>query len=170
MEDLTKRWKSLSLSMSEKERPGLRLKKEQATTSFTIIAKFYTKRPFNLDAVANTFTPLWWSKSGFKVKNLCNHILLFTFESNIEVEHILSSKPWSFDKHILALQRYDKDTTLQDYGFNMVSFWVQVYDILVRFQTTIILFWFLKCNPQKESHISSQLAFVMWSISWCQMY
>lgn len=56
------------------------------------------------------------------------------FKSNTEVERILSSKPWSFDKHILALQRYDKDTSLKDYGFNIVSFWVEEYDIPVKFQ------------------------------------
>ena len=53
MDDLTKHWSSLSLS--DKEGTGLRLKKEQAANDFTIAAKFFTKRALNIDAIARTF-------------------------------------------------------------------------------------------------------------------
>ena len=57
MEDLSKQWKSLSLS--DKEGPGLALSSDQATKEFSMVARFLTKRPINLDAIANTFNPLW---------------------------------------------------------------------------------------------------------------
>ena len=68
-----------------------------------------------------------------KVKNMGNHIVLFMFDNKQEVDSILSNEPWSFDKHLLVLQRYDKDTQIEDLKFNNTSFWVQVHDILVRF-------------------------------------
>ena len=79
MEEITKRWNSISLS--EKEGMGLRLKEEQASTEFAIAARFLTKRPLNIEAIANTFTPLWRTKSGFKIKNLGNHLILFSFDN-----------------------------------------------------------------------------------------
>lgn len=43
-------------------------------------------------------------------------------------------KPWSFDKHPVILQRYDKD--MGDLKFDRVFFWVQVRDIPIRFMRT----------------------------------
>ena len=55
-----------------------------------IAANFLTKRALNTDAITTTFTPIWWSKRGFKIKNLGNHIVLFTFASESEVDTILA--------------------------------------------------------------------------------
>ena len=91
MEDLTKHWSSLSLS--EIEGPGLCLRSDQATTEHGIVARFLTKRPLNIEAIANTFTPLWRSKSGFKVKNIGDHVVLFSFDNKSDVDRILSAEP-----------------------------------------------------------------------------
>ena len=67
------------------------------------------------------------------VYGCCNHIVLFTFDNKLEVDSILSNEPWSFDKHLMVLQRYDKDTLVEDLMFNRTFFWVQVHDIPIRF-------------------------------------
>ena len=90
MEDLTKHWSSLSLS--EIEGPGLCLRSDQATSEHGIVARFLTKRPLNIEAIANTFTPLWRSKSGFKVKNIGDHVVLFSFDNKFDVDRILSAE------------------------------------------------------------------------------
>ena len=132
MEDLTNHWSSLSLS--ENEGLGLCLKSEQAANEFGIVAKFLTKRPLNLEAIANTFSPLWRSKVGFKVRNIGDHVILFSFESKTEVERILSAEPWSFDKHIMVLSRYDKENPINVSDLKKVAFWIQVFDIPLRFR------------------------------------
>ena len=132
MEEITKRWNSISLS--EKEGMGLRLKEEQASTKFAIAARFLTKRPLSIEAIANTFTPLWRTKSGFKIKNLGNHLILFSFDNIGDVQKILKLEPWSFDKHLMVLTQYEKDTSLNPLDLTQVPFWVQVYDIPVRFR------------------------------------
>ena len=48
-----------------------------------------------------------------KVKNLGNHIVLFTFDNKLEVDNIISSEPWNFDKHLMVLQCYDKDISVE---------------------------------------------------------
>ena len=133
MEELTKHWRHLSLS--EREGPGVCLKPEQAAPDCFLAAKFLTKRAFNFEAIANTFQPLWRSRNGFKIENLGDHTALFAFDNKLDVDKILSSEPWSFDKHLMALQRYDKDMTIHSMKFNMVNFWVQVHDIPIRFKT-----------------------------------
>lgn len=62
-----------------------------------------------------------------------DHILLFIFEKKSEVDRVLQSEPWSFDKHLVVLQHYENDVPIHKLAFNKVCFWVQVHDIPVRF-------------------------------------
>ena len=89
---------------------------------FIIAGKFFTRGALNMEAIALTFKPLWRSKNGFKVKNIGNHIVLFTFDNKLEVDAILSNEPWSSDKHLMVLQCYNKDMPVDDLTFNRTSF------------------------------------------------
>ena len=72
---------------------------------------------------------------GFKIRNLGNNLVLFEFNSLAEVDKILKSQPWSFDKHLIVMQCYLNDTPVKDLAFKKVPFWVQVHDIPISFQT-----------------------------------
>ena len=122
MEDLTVQWNGLSLS--HREGPKFRLHSDLAYAKYTIATKFLTKRALNTDAIATTFKPLWRSKNGFRVKNLGNHVVLFTFDNEEEVDTIMANEPWSFDKHLMVLQRYGKDSIVEELSFNLTHFWV----------------------------------------------
>ena len=78
MENLTKHWQSLSLNASEGDELGL--DDEFSTKKFTMAVKFLTKQALNMEAVTKTFSPLWRSVKGFKVRRISAHIFLFTFE------------------------------------------------------------------------------------------
>ena len=103
-----------------------------------LAAKFLTKRALNPEAVAATFMPIWRSKQGFKIKNLGNHIMLFTFDSEIEVDTILANAPWSFDKHLMILQKYDGVSRIEDLDFNNTPFWIQLHGLPVKFMTMTV--------------------------------
>jgi len=64
-------------------------------------------------------------------------IILFFLPLTIrkEVEKILSSEPWSFDKHLVVMQQYDKETPVSDVKFDKASFWVQLHGIPPQFMT-----------------------------------
>ena len=49
MDDLTEKWKNLSLS--EREGPGLSLREEKAMTEYILAAKFLTKRALNFNII-----------------------------------------------------------------------------------------------------------------------
>ena len=109
-----------------------------ATSVPIIAAKFLTKRALNPEAVAATFTPIWSSKRGFKIKNLGNHFMLFTFDSETEVDTILANAPWSFDKHLMILQKYDGVSKIKDLDFNNTSFWIQLHGLPMKFMTITV--------------------------------
>lgn len=136
MDDLTKQWSWLTIS--QREGPKFWLQDEMAAFVSIITAKFLTKRALNPDAVAATFNPIWQSKRGFKIKNLGNHIIHFTFDSESKVDTILSNTLWSFDKHLMILQKYDGVSKIKDLDFNSTPFWIQLHGLLVKFMTMTV--------------------------------
>ena len=133
MESLTKHWNNLSLN--EREGGGVHLRRDRSLNEFIVAAKFLTKRALSIDAIIRTFNPLWRSKRGFEVRNVGDHVMLFVFTEKEEVDRIFAAEPWSFDRHIVLLQRYDKKIPVWELVFNQVAIWIQIHDIPAPFMT-----------------------------------
>ena len=101
MDDLAQNWSHLTLY--EREGPGCCLIEEDSSSDFCIAAKFLTKRALNVNVIARTFTPLWRACNGFKIQNLGDHKMIFTFDNKADVDRILLSKALSFDKHLVVM-------------------------------------------------------------------
>lgn len=87
-----------------------------------------------MEAVARTFKPLRRAPKGFKVSNEGKHKVLFTFDDKEDVDRILASEPWSFDKSLVVLQRYDKLSSLENLSLDKASFWVQIHNIPISYR------------------------------------
>ena len=85
--------------------------------------------------MARTFKPLWRAENGFTVSNKGEHRALFIFDNEADVDRILSNEPWSFDKSLVVLQKYDRLTPLSDLPLDKTSFWVQVHNIPIGFRS-----------------------------------
>ena len=120
MDDLTNSWNNLTLS--DKEKTEFTLSKDQRLGEFIIAAKFFTPRFLVMDGVVRTFKQLWRSTNGFKIQHLGNHKVLFIFDNLADVDRILKNQPWSFDKHLIVIQRYDSDTPARELRFNKATF------------------------------------------------
>ena len=133
MDDLTQNWSCLTLT--DREGLGCSLTTEDSLEDFSIIAKFFTKRALNIDVIARTFNPLWRSRNGFKIQKYGDHTILFTFDNKNDMDKIISNEPWSFDKHLVVMWKYEKETPVADVKFDRVSFWVQLHGIPPRYMT-----------------------------------
>lgn len=133
MEDLTTTWNRLTLS--DKKGLGCCLDEEFSSEEYLIASRFLTKRALNIDAIAKTFTSLWQSCNGFKVHNVGNHKILFVFDNKTNVDKVLMSKPWSFDKHLVVMQRYDNALSVDELPFNKKTFWVQVHGMPTQYMS-----------------------------------
>lgn len=77
-----------------------------------VAAKFFTRRALNMEAIARTFRPLWWTKSDFEVKDVGNHTVLLVFSDKTDAERVLMGEPWSYDKHLVSLRRLEQSVTV----------------------------------------------------------
>lgn len=59
----------------------------------------------------------------------------FFLDNLMDVDKILKSQPWSFDKGLIIMQRYMSDVPVKELAFENVPFWVQVHDIPNSFLT-----------------------------------
>ena len=96
MEQLTMSWNNLSLS--DKERSRFILPEDHRRGEFVIAAKFFTSRFLQMEAIASTFQQLWRTTNGFRLRNQGNNIVLFVFNNLVDIDKILKSQPWSFDR------------------------------------------------------------------------
>ena len=136
MEELAKSWSCLTLS--DVEGSQVSITEEEAIPEFVLVAKFLTNRALNVEAIAKTFTPIWTMKNGFRVTKEIDHVVLFTFDNQTDLEQVLNTEPWSFDKHHMILHRYDKEVDVSEIDFNMVTFWIQVHKLPVCFRTIAV--------------------------------
>ena len=47
-----------------------------------------------------------------------NHLVLFVFKDETDVANVLMGEPWSFDKHLVALQETKRDEAIQSLEFD----------------------------------------------------
>jgi len=120
MEDLAAKWSTFSLS--ERETTGFVLQRDQRSGEFLLAAHFLTPRFFNMEAIVRTFKQLWRSTNGFKIRNHKEQRVLFVFDNLGDVDRILQSQPWSFDKHLVMLQRYNSNVPVRDLIFKTTLF------------------------------------------------
>jgi hypothetical protein len=127
MEEIDNMWQRLSLNEIEGDRFNLRSSTQ--TVSYFLAAKFYTRRVINVEAVTRTFKPLWRTERGFSVRDMGDNILLFEFEDEADMERVLFSEPWSYDKYLIAFRKVVEDVEIEKVVFDQVTFWVQIHNL-----------------------------------------
>uniref|UniRef100_A0A2N9HFR8 Reverse transcriptase domain-containing protein n=1 Tax=Fagus sylvatica TaxID=28930 RepID=A0A2N9HFR8_FAGSY len=95
---------------------------EEEIEKFYLAARFMTSRVLNIESVVRTFKPLWRAVHGFTARDMGNNMLVFVFEDVSDLERVLQSEPWSYDKHLVSFQRVEADTIISEMDCQWVSF------------------------------------------------
>lgn len=64
----------------------------------------------NIEAVTRTFRPRWRTRRSFEVSATGDNVVLIVFELEVDIEKVLQGEPWTFDRNLVVLQRYNGST------------------------------------------------------------
>jgi hypothetical protein len=127
MEELEGHWKRFSLTDSEGEK--FNLAPSSPSETYTLAAKFFTRRIINVEAITKTFKPLWCADKGFSARDVGDNVVLFEFEKKADLERVLLLEPWSYDKHPVAFRHLEEDIELESLKFKHAVFWVHIENL-----------------------------------------
>lgn len=133
MDDITKLWEMLSLI--GKEGTKCSLTGGVIDDSFTIVAKFLTKRKFNLEAVAQTVRSVWKANGDFKFHDLGNNKAHIVFIDEIDMNRILLQSPWCFVKYLMVLHWLGENECINAVCSDKAYIWVQILNLPNRHMT-----------------------------------
>lgn len=97
------------MPLSSKKDNRFDLSRNKKAQKYTLATKFFTRRSVNIEAVAKTFRPLWHTRRKFEVSNAGDNILLFTCESDEDIERSSwenlgrSTDTWWFSSDMICL-------------------------------------------------------------------
>ena len=127
MEEISKRWQKLSLTDTEGDK--FDLSKEKIIPEFVLVGKFFTQRAINIEALAKIFRPLWRTRRNFEVRAADDNIALFTFELEASMEKVLHGELWTYNRHLVTLERYNGQKPENELSFCNTTFWIQIHDL-----------------------------------------
>ena len=96
MDDLTGRCARLSLH--KKERQTIPLSPVLENNNRVLMAKLFTKRRLNVEALSRTLKSMWRFAQDFEVHDLASNTVLLLFTHEADAQKVISQGPWSFDK------------------------------------------------------------------------
>ena len=136
-----------SLSIGEDEKDGLVFQSDDMATGqeglndvrFCLVGRFLTDKVINFPAMKNTMAALWRPGKGVCIKDLSSTLFLYQFFHEIDLKRVIDSGPWTFDQHILILQRLEENDKPHRVPLYHTLFWIQVYNLLIGFQSEKVL-------------------------------
>ena len=68
-------------------------------------------------------------RRNFEVRAAGDNIALFAFKLEADVEKVVHGEPWTYDRHLVALERYDGRNPVTELSFYNTAFWIQIHDL-----------------------------------------
>lgn len=79
--------------------------------------------------------PIWKTSKNFEVQDANDNIVLFLFQNEEDMERVLWSSPWSFNKYLLVLHKFEYGDLGSTISFDRTPFWVQIHELPMRMET-----------------------------------
>ncbi|KAF3952002.1 hypothetical protein CMV_022403 [Castanea mollissima] len=127
MEDLA--GQCARLSLHAKECQTIPLAQAVEDNNRILVAKLFTKRRVNVEALSQTLKTMWRFVKDFEVRDLTSNKVLLLFADDADMQKILSQGPWTFDKYLIGLYKPGAKESVDDANFDTASFWIQIHDL-----------------------------------------
>ena len=127
--DFIVRLQKIQLTEEEGEVVKLNLAHKEKTIeecSLTLLGRFLTNRPYNQKAAKSLLRFVWKFGNDLRIVDVGEGLFQFRFKLESQLTWVLENGPWSFDKNLLVLRRWERGMTANSVTFPTLPIWVQV--------------------------------------------
>ncbi|MBA0872607.1 hypothetical protein Goshw_017144 [Gossypium schwendimanii] len=97
------------------------------------MGKLMSEEKINKNTMYRVFRSLWFTKENINFVELKEGMILVKFGTIEDRRRILNLSPWPFDQCLFAMLPYEKNQDLDDYRFNIVPYWLRIFNIPLEF-------------------------------------
>jgi hypothetical protein len=115
--------------ISLRKDPIIKSKKEAQDS---ILFKLLTTRPFHFEAFKGSIRALWSGLGGVTVRSIEGNLFMAVFNQKDDMERIVVRSPWTFDKKLILIVRFEGDLQPTEVRFSHAAFWIQVFNLPIK--------------------------------------
>jgi 14-3-3 protein epsilon len=94
-----------------------------------LVGRFLSDRPIHVNSMKVTMADVWRPVKGVKIIEAKTGLFLFQFFHELDMEGVLQGGPWTFDNHMLIVERVQLGVQIENIPLYKVDFWVQVHNL-----------------------------------------
>lgn len=137
-EDLWKKFK-----LSEEEKGVLAVSYQDVAGSkqhalFILLCRLQTNKIFDKEALKSTLQQLWRGLHGVSIKDVGVNLFLAIFVTEESMNDVWDRSPWSFDKRLILLKRFNGDLGPGNVTFRHSTFWIRVFNIPIKSMNSVV--------------------------------
>ncbi|XP_058782355.1 uncharacterized protein At4g02000-like [Vicia villosa] len=102
---------------------------EAADLKLCLIGRFLCDKLVHVISMKSRMADIWRSVKGVATKEAANGLFLFQFEHKLDMEAALNGGPWTYDNHLMILERVKLGVQIENIPLYHVDFWVQVHHL-----------------------------------------
>ena len=125
--------KMRSLTLSEEEKKGVRIKMRSTGKGEVVVAqavgKVMSKKLAHPEAISLSLGRVWCPIKGISCREIGTNTFIFSFHQESGKRKALEDGPWMFEKDLVVVEDYDPGKRPEDYEFNEIPIWVRVFSL-----------------------------------------
>jgi 14-3-3 protein epsilon len=94
-----------------------------------VVGRFLCDKSIHVNSMMVRMADLWRPVKGVQIKEAKQGLFLFRFNHPLDMEEVLRNGPWTFDNHLLIMERVQIGVQIENIPLYHADFWVQVHDL-----------------------------------------
>ncbi|RYR39726.1 hypothetical protein Ahy_A09g045311 [Arachis hypogaea] len=98
-------------------------------TDQKLVGRVLTGKVLNTITVHKTILNMWGDPQGLVITNAGPNSFILNFKSQEEARRAYEGGPWRIEGHMLSLQWWSSNLSIDEVNYNQLSIWVQIYGL-----------------------------------------